>query len=533
MERETSNDIKSAQNASQPPDGISSELEEPAVTRIELIDITEKEKKYGEQPVITITSPFHTAKEDRGRYSDFAMLIRRKIDKEGDSVSTEVEIRSPIIRKALQGILATYAFLNLAATPIVIAKPYSALFHHREDIRNYAISPERSPEEKRHLAVLTDFLAKYIGPAEKMYQQMNLKGMIRFDLLWTLFRAEDDVISQAEHFKEVYRVVHCEQKTKEDETFFLIQVWRWGYSAGKFGPVQETLMIPEFSSTRRITQLPIFPFRCLSEDNQRAIYSEVVERGRQWRNLIHASYRQYNGMCHVYHKHLLLKSYIGPIWVDPPSDKAETMQKLIVQFVRLKINIYIRYRVLIFSQQDGRIMLDHKLHTESNFYLTDKLIGANGFTFADDSSLDRINRYYHAIRFGSFGRPGDVASRQGPSKRYILNNVQCHHDDEHYEMTDEEAWLCPARVRGFSLSTKKWAFFLVEKVRSVDFKEDAFCLLEMEPLLKDTVRALVEMHGTEMPQFDDFIAGKGKGIIMSLEGPPGAGKTLTAGESTG
>ena len=64
----------------------------------------------------------------------------------------------------------------------------------------------------------------------------------------------------------------------------------------------------------------------------------------------------------------------------------------------------------------------------------------------------------------------------------------------------------------------------------MEFREDAFHLLEMEPLLKETIRTLVQMHGCPMPQFDDFITGKGKGIIMSLEGPPGSGKTLTAGE---
>jgi hypothetical protein len=167
--------------------------------RIDCLDITEKQKGYGEQPIITQTSSLHTAKEDRGRYSEYAMFIRRKIDKEGDAISTEVEIRSPIIRKALQGILATYAFLNLAAVPIVLPKPYAALFHYREEIRSFATAPERSDEEKRRLKVLTDFLIKNIGIAERNYQQMNLKGMITFDLLWTLFRAEDDIVWQTDY----------------------------------------------------------------------------------------------------------------------------------------------------------------------------------------------------------------------------------------------------------------------------------------------------------------------------------------------
>ena len=171
-------------------------------------------------------------------------------------------------------------------------------------------------------------------------------------------------------------------------------------------------------------------------------------------------------------------------------------------------------------------MLDHKLHAQSNFYLTDTLVGASGFKFADTSSLEQINQRYLL----GFFEPGELSSRQGPGKRCILNNVQCQDDNESYVMTDEEAWLCPARVRGFSLSSKRWAFFRVEDIRDVEFKADAFNLLEMEPLLKDTIRALVEMHGSPMPQFDDFIAGKGKGIILSLEGPPGSGKTLTAGK---
>ena len=285
-------------NASHQDNG-SSEPQEPVITRIELVDITEKHKGYGEHPVTTLTSSFHTAKEDRGRYADFAMLIRRKVNKDGDAVSTDVEIRSPIIRKALQGILATYAFLNLAAVPIVITKPYAALFHYRDEIRAYASAPERTSEETHHLNVLTEFLYKNIGLAEKQYTQMNIKGMITFDLLWTLFRAEDDVVSQNDYFKQIYRVVHCRGNQKPTRTVkrsFISKSGVGASNAGKFGPAQETLTIPEFSSTRRITQLAFFPVKCLSEEDQKVMYNQLVERGHQGRSLIGPACRQYNGM---------------------------------------------------------------------------------------------------------------------------------------------------------------------------------------------------------------------------------------------
>lgn len=165
-------------------------------------------------------------------------------------------------------------------------------------------------------------------------------------------------------------------------------------------------------------------------------------------------------------------------------------------------------------------MLDHKLHAESNFWLTDHLVGASGFNFVDATPLDHINRMWYASTFNQEG----PSSRQGPGRRCILNNVRCHDDDETYEMTDEEAWLCPARIRGLCLRSKGWAFFHVEDVHKIEFDESAFHSLETNPVLKYTIRALVEIHSSSTSKFDDFIRGKGKGIIMPLEGPPGAGK---------
>lgn len=47
------------------------------------------------------------------------------------------------------------------------------------------------------------------------------------------------------------------------------------------------------------------------------------------------------------------------------------------------------------------------------------------------------------------------------------------------------------------------------------------------------MRGLVEAHDPDSPSFDDVVEGKGRGVILSLEGPPGSGKTLTAGMYAG
>lgn len=313
---------------------------EKEVTRIEYEDITEKEKGYGEQSLITLTSSFHRAKEDRGKYHEYALLIRHKIDKEGEPISTELEVRSPIIRQALQENLASYAYLNLDAVPIIIPKPYVALFHYRKELREYTKSPDRSEEQKRHLDVLIDMMSKYIGPTEKVYEQMIPKGMVEFDLLWTLFRAEDDIVLQNDHFRELKRVVHCEKKTKDEQTFFQVETWRWAYSSGKFGPTKETIVIPEFSGARRIIHLPIFPLNRLTEADQHMLRTELIERGRRWKELVRPEHRSYSGEYNYSNtvRTILLKT-LGPIWVNPPFEAADSMAMLVVEHVSLHGNL--------------------------------------------------------------------------------------------------------------------------------------------------------------------------------------------------
>lgn len=50
----------------------------------------------------------------------------------------------------------------------------------------------------------------------------------------------------------------------------------------------------------------------------------------------------------------------------------------------------------------------------------------------------------------------------------------------------------------------------------------------MDPNLKEIIFRLIKAHGSQISDFDDFVKGKGKGLIGLLHGPPGSGKTLTA-----
>lgn len=95
---------------------------------------------------------------------------------------------------------------------------------------------------------------------------------------------------------------------------------------------------------------------------------------------------------------------------------------------------------------------------------------------------------------------------------------------------DEHFMICDHEVYGFSLTDKRWCAFNLDYLHDVLYNAKAFDKLLLPDEQKETLLALAKTHTDEKFQYDDFIAGKGRGLIILLHGDPGLGKTLTAGE---
>lgn len=268
---------------------------EPGAKRTELADVTERERQYGDQPLITLTSSYLKAKDNLGKFDDYALVLRRLVDKDGDAKTTTLEIRSPILRDALKQALADYTSLTLQTCPILIQKPYNPLFHYRHEIRQYAKAPERTAEEKPHLDLLLTFMQANLAATERLYDQLVPNGLITFELLWALFRVEDVIIHQTDYYRQAYRVLSCDKITRDNDTVFEIKAWRWGYNGTRFGPSPETVIIPHFPGQRRIRDLDVYPLQILPDEECQLLQSEFTKRGRKWKSLVDVSLGEYDG----------------------------------------------------------------------------------------------------------------------------------------------------------------------------------------------------------------------------------------------
>jgi SpoVK/Ycf46/Vps4 family AAA+-type ATPase len=79
------------------------------------------------------------------------------------------------------------------------------------------------------------------------------------------------------------------------------------------------------------------------------------------------------------------------------------------------------------------------------------------------------------------------------------------------------------------LVKKEWAYFDVDLLEDVKWALNPLAYLEMGTEWKYLLRDLIMEHDSK-PKSNGIISGKGEGLIFLLYGPPGCGKTLTAGK---
>ncbi|KZT08241.1 P-loop containing nucleoside triphosphate hydrolase protein [Laetiporus sulphureus 93-53] len=97
------------------------------------------------------------------------------------------------------------------------------------------------------------------------------------------------------------------------------------------------------------------------------------------------------------------------------------------------------------------------------------------------------------------------------------------------DLSEEELLLTTPVVYGFSLSDKRWLEFAIDHVEAFEWNEKVFSQLVIPDQHKTILQTLVGSYSAGAASgFDDFITGKGLGLVINLFGNPGIGKTLTA-----
>ncbi|TLD37248.1 Mitochondrial chaperone [Venturia nashicola] len=403
----------------------------------------------------------------------YALIVRNK--KSSDSRKSleahSIIIHSPWLKKALSDILADYPGVTCQLHRLVFEAPFKPFIHRWSDFVKYTNRTDLDSTTKEHLDLLFRTLKKEIGNEIREFEDYVLNGVVTFSSMWMIFQPGSGVISEYKGPLSAFELVDAEYIETQCGRFLSLSADCVEWDGSSFGRCTESIKIPSFSGTKKITSLDAFPLHFF--ENKEKLKVTLIDRGKRFEELAGHHYKSYNG-------HAIT-------WDHEGNEKTiHTTGRIIVDTESFnRFSPYYARNVESFNQGDIEKLLAHKEANETRKE-------SNGFQSADEPILLK----------------GDK--------------------EEQVQLTPYLRMLCRSRVRGYSLKTKKWLDFFVSLVTEIEWNNHAFENLVLPDQQKETVLAFSESQLLNSAAFDDVISGKGRGVIMLLSGPPGVGKTLTA-----
>ncbi|KAK7047093.1 hypothetical protein VNI00_006757 [Paramarasmius palmivorus] len=437
-------------------------------------------------------------------WKDFSFIfVRRLAQVEGKEPTFKIVIKSEYVLKACKDVIGSWPGISWNSDPLELDPEIFMTFLDefteyrdkleatvkRTAVQNHVLSSVNLllsflhtdyqatirliNQHKAHRETTFDHLYALLVPRSILVARCAITGQPRMFKLMSWTRAIVDNISSYQLMCESVDLV-------DNQTSGTVGI----------GRVQAMILIKSFRGTIPIEELDVYPLRYHAEPEK--LKDSVVKRGKKWVDLVGIHHKEFDGIAAFKKDNcgILRHTVKGRIMVDR------------VSFKRFNAN----YRFPIPAMQQ----------------------------ISADSSGPPLP--FPVDEWGNFLPPPPTPMPPGMLSPNLYGNgalVQNQNPADPNgraakpEFSDEELLLTSTTVYGFSLSDKLWLEFDVEKISDVQWNSEAFANLVLPDGRKQLLQSLVEAHHMELG-FDDFIKGKGHGLVVNLFGPPGVGKTFSA-----
>ncbi|KAI1380538.1 hypothetical protein F4677DRAFT_407139 [Hypoxylon crocopeplum] len=451
------------------------------------------------------------------RFKDFSIILRRIVPlKQGDRDPVlQLEIQSETLRNAFLRIAAGRVNINLHRSPIIINEPYVEIYHCREQIEEAVKNADDAMKDE--LRLLQKFREDYMSEKITDFESLESRGLISFEFLRHLFVPGSLVllpnrfISPSQPLWAAV-VIQCQVNKDKNEKTWEINLAYTNFDGANFGTVYSKLMYPSFSDIKNIIDLPVYPIKY--DPQHQDILRALEIRGQKYERLCmdpEQGRRCVSEGSHCY--------YDGPFWevVSSGKEAAKTRQDT-TDSRELKKSRGIcdgttpsldAFCSPPSSQCASRLVIDLAGFVEENPNFRDSVRQDNS-----GPSIVLLRPRNDFLARGPFQTPEAVLSRTSARCKARLTHMQL--------------ITMPPFIPGFSLAKRSWGFVDLDGIRDIDWDTGAYENLQMDHSQKESVRKLVRAHRTSNSGMDDFVSGKGKGLLFLLHGPPGSGKTMTA-----
>jgi len=421
---------------------------------------------------------------DNDPWKDFAFVVVRTVPRPDDMIKEptfKIVIKSEYILKALKDVIHKWPGVSWNTTPLQM-DPEIFLTYMSDFVkyRDQLVSKKRATDEEKHTAASVNVLLQCLSNdyRDTLSNISNLKshGEITFDLLYSIFVPRSIVVAECRITGELraFQLISWSKTSINCKKIFQlvcesIDLIDTAANTSYVGRVQTIIHIPQFKGTISISSLDAYPIEFHSQET--GLRKALLERGKKWLGLTKAHHMQYKGIAAI--------------------------KTASCGIVRHNIN--------------GRIMIDRD---------TFKRLNAN-YVFPQPASTKEGPAQLPYQSYDDYGNPIVDGAQDADA------TIRLQQSPQEVEIPEEDIILATPVVYGFSLGDKMWMEFNVTKIKPVEWNESAFANLVLPNDRKILLRSLVEAHHRELG-FDDFIKGKGHGLVINLFGNPGVGKTFSA-----
>lgn len=243
-------------------------------------------------------------KPPRSRHHDSALVLTRFYDRERSLEKTELEVRSPYIKRALRDVIEKYPGLNIHSKEVVITDLPKCLFHYRYELKEYRLNLD-DEEAGKHLDFITQYMEQVLS--EPMWRYFSVVEMslnpaetgLEFLDLWMAYRPNGFFYTKIDGADRVMRLTSmtrcpclhpcCPRRS------WVLELEQITYDGNKFGYGEMRLLIPPYDGQKPFVQLKVYPLEY--HEKKEEIRKTLIERGKRFVGLRGAHHQDYEGVA--------------------------------------------------------------------------------------------------------------------------------------------------------------------------------------------------------------------------------------------